>query len=52
MHEVLHQYNTTHILSHQKLKISFWQVQSIQSNNNWEKINFKQISYLIKSTKI
>ena len=45
--KITHKYDITHILSHQKLKISFWEIQSIQSiqsNNNWKKINFKQIS--------
>ena len=45
--KITHKYDITHILSHQKLKISFWEIQSIQSiqfNNKWKKINFKQIS--------
>jgi len=36
--------NTIHLLSHQKLIISFWELKCGQGDNNWVKINFNQIS--------
>ena len=40
-----HKYNTTHRLSHQKLKISFWHiyVKKIQVNAHFKKINLIDI---------